>query len=383
MPPGLVDRIARARMTGETGAGHRLQRHCSFVLPGDWHTATGGYAYDRRIAEGLRGLGWTVEPCMLDESFPQPTGGALLHAEAALAALPDGTLVVADGLAFGAMPALAERHARRLRWIALVHHPLAFETGLGEARRRALFDSERRSLAMARTVIATSAATARALAQFDVPAGKLQVVEPGTDPAPLARGSGEAATALLCVATLTPRKGHAVLIDALAGLKEKPWTLVCAGSETRDPATTAALRRAIADAGLGERVQLLGEVDAARLNQLYDGADLFVLPSHHEGYGMVLAEALARGLPVLATTAGAMADTVPAGAGVLVPPGDTPALRSALANLLDRPARRLELAAGARAARERLPTWPAACERFAAVLSMLTPDDAAQAVPLQ
>ncbi|MBA3624250.1 MAG: glycosyltransferase family 4 protein, partial [Methylibium sp.] len=297
-------------MTEEAGAGCRLQRHCSFVVPGDWHTATGGYAYDRRIAEGLRGLGWTVEPCLLDESFPQPTDDALLQAEAALAALADGALVIADGLAFGAMPALAERHARRLRWIALVHHPLAFETGLEEARRRALFESERRSLATARAVIATSAATARALAGFDVPAARVHVVEPGTDPAPLARGSGKAATTLLCVATLTPRKGHAVLIEALAGLKDRSWTLVCAGSTTRDPATTAALRRDIAGAGLGERVQLLGEVDPARLDALYDGADLFVLPSHYEGYGMVLAEALARGLPVLATTAGAMADTV-------------------------------------------------------------------------
>ncbi|MBA3598429.1 MAG: glycosyltransferase family 4 protein [Methylibium sp.] len=361
-------------MTEETGAGRRLQRHCSFVLPGDWHTATGGYAYDRRIAEGLQGLGWTVEPCLLDESFPQPTDDALLQAEAALAALADGALVMADGLAFGAMPALAERHARRLRWVALVHHPLAFETGIEESRRRALLESERRSLATAHAVIATSAATARALAQFDVPAARVHVVEPGTDPAPLARGSGKAATTLLCVATLTPRKGHAVLIEALAGLKDRRWTLVCAGSTTRDPATTAALRGAIADAGLGERVQLLGEVDPARLAALYDSADLFVLPSHYEGYGMVLAEALARGLPVLATTAGAMADTVPPDAGVLVPPGDAAALRSALAGLLDRPARRLELAAGARAARERLPTWPDACEHFAAVLSTLTPD---------
>ncbi len=346
-------------------------RDCSFVLPGDWHTATGGYAYGRRMAEGLRALGWTVAPCLLDASFPDPTQAALARADAAIGSLPEGMRVIADGLAFGAMPALAERHARRLRWIALVHHPLAFETGLSEARRLALTDSETRALASARAVVATSTATARALRRFGVPAEKLHVVEPGTDPAPLARGSGVASPTLLCVATITPRKGHAVLVEALAGLKDAPWTLLCAGSTERDAACTAALHRAIAMAGLQARVRLLGEVDGARLEALYDAADLFVLPSHHEGYGMALAEALARGLPVISTTAGAIADTVPSDAGVLVPPGDPPALRRALADLIDRPARRLDLAAGARRARERLPTWPAACERFAAVLLAL------------
>jgi glycosyltransferase involved in cell wall biosynthesis len=306
---------------------------------------------------------------LLDGSFPQPDTAALAHAEAAVQALDDGALVVADGLAFGAMPELAERHARRLRWVALVHHPLALETGLEEGRRRALFESERRALGTACAVIATSRATARALTEFDVPAGRLHVVEPGCDPAPLATGSQGGTPALLCVATLIPRKGHVLLVEALAGLKDRAWTLKCAGSSTRDPATTAALRQAIAAAGLDGRVDLLGEVDPSRLDALYAQADLFVLPSFHEGYGMALAEALARGVPVFSTRAGAIVDTVPADAGVLLPAGDALAWRSALASWLDRPAWRRELAAGARAARTRLPSWPQACERFAAALA--------------
>lgn len=347
-------------------------RSFAFLLPGNWHAPTGGYRYDRRIAEGLRELGWRVEPVFLQGDFPQPDAAALTQADAALGALPEGGLVVADGLAFGAMPALAERHAHRLRWVALVHHPLCFETGLADALRHELFESERRALAAARGVIVTSATTARALAgSFDWPPNGLRVVEPGTDAAPLARGSQGRGLALLCVGALIPRKGHAVLIEALAGLRERDWILHCAGSTGRDPASAAALRKAIASAGLAERVRLHGEVDALALAQLYDRADVFVLPSWHEGYGMALTEALARGLPVLSTTAGAIADTVPPDAGVLVAPGDVGALRAALADLFDGPSRREALAAGARAARERLPTWPDACKRFAAALDDL------------
>ncbi|HSB99562.1 MAG TPA: glycosyltransferase, partial [Burkholderiaceae bacterium] len=172
---------------------------------------------------------------------------------------------------------------------------------------------------------------------------------------------------LLCVATLIPRKGHAVLIEALQGLQERRWILHCVGG-ARDADTAKALRAAIDAHRLGARVHLHGEVPSGRLQVLYDRADAVVLPSLYEGYGMVLAEAMARGLPVVSTTAGAIAATVPSGAGILVPPGDALALRAALADLLDDRDRRARLAAGARAARTTLPTWPQAVARFAAAL---------------
>jgi glycosyltransferase involved in cell wall biosynthesis len=344
-----------------------------FMLPGPLDSLSGGYVYDRRIAAGLRDAGWTVDWLVLPASFPWPDAAALDQAAAQVAALPDGTLVVADGLAFGAMPALAQHHAARLRWVALVHHPLALETGLDAAQRERLFHSERQALAAARAVIVTSAATARGLAAYGVPAGQAHVVEPGTDAAALTQGSGRPALALLCVATLTPRKGHAVLVEALAGLRDRPWTLHCVGSTARHPATTQALRAAITALGLGSRVHLHGEVGPAALETLYAQADAFVLPSYHEGYGMALAEALAHGLPVLSTAAGAIADTVPAEAGVLLPPGDVAALRRALARLMDDAPWRAALAAGARAARLRLPTWPQAASTFATLLAGVAP----------
>lgn len=342
--------------------------HVAFVLPGDLDAPTGGYRYDRRIIAGLRQAGWAVDVQALDASFPFPSAAALDHAAALIAGLPDGTRVVVDGLAFGAMPDIAQQHARRLRLIALVHLPLALETGLAAPVRQHLFDSERRALAAARRVIVTSAAMARGLADFDVAPARIRVVEPGTEPAALATGSGTDSLTLLCAATLSPRKGHAVLIEALAGLQDRRWTLHCAGSESFDDVTAAAVRAAIAAHGLGARVHLHGALDEAALHTLYAQADAFVLPSYFESYGMVLAEALARGLPVISTSAGAIPDTVPPAAGVLLPPGDAVALRQALARLMDEPAWRATLAEGARAARTRLPTWPMAVSRFAAAL---------------
>jgi glycosyltransferase involved in cell wall biosynthesis len=345
-----------------------MQRRCVFVLPGSWHRPTGGCRYDRRVGEGLRERGWAVDLLSLDDSFPAPTAAALDDAEAAVAALPDGVVVVADGLAFGALPEVAERHAERLRWVALVHHPLALETGLSAARAGTLFDSECRALAFARRIVTPSEATARDLAPYGVARERIDVVEPGTDPAPLARGSGTAAPSLLCVASLTPRKGHRVLVEALAGLRDRDWTLHLVGSTDDDPPTAAAVREAVAAEGLVDRVVFHGTLDSAGVQARLAVADLFVLPSFHEGYGMALAEALACGLPVVACRAGAVVDTVPADAGVLVPPGDATALRHALARLLDDSAAREALAGGARAARRRLPTWDQAVDRFATVL---------------
>lgn len=346
-------------------------RHLHFLIPGELATRTGGYTYDRRIIDGLRALGWQVQVQSLGPGFPAPDAATLAHAQAVVELLPDDALVLVDGLAFGVLDALAHAHAKRLRWVALVHHPLALESGLAEDQRIALRQSETRALQAARHVIVTSPFTGRNLvSDFDVPPKHITVVEPGTDAAPVAAGSLAAGSAfnLLCVATITPRKAHGVLVEALAGLKHMDWTLHCAGSLEMDPACSAALRQAIATQGLQERVHLVGEQDEAGLARLYAAADAFVLPSYHEGYGMALAEALARGVPVVSTRAGAIVDTVPESAGTLVPPGDALALCVALQRLIEDPSWRMQLRGGALAARERLPDWHASSARFADAL---------------
>jgi len=342
----------------------------ALVLPGDPLTPTGGYEYDRRIVAGLRARGWEVTVHALDASFPAPTPVARTAARATFARIPDGATALVDGLALGVLPEVAAAEAERLRLVALVHHPLADETGLEPARAEALRRSETQALAAVRFVVTTSGTTARGLARYGVPPERIAVIEPGTDPAPLARGSGGPGVELLCVAAVVPRKGHAVLIDALSGLADRDWSLTCIGSLDRSPQTVAALRHRIAVLGLAHRVTIHDAVDRATLDACYARADVFVLPTVHEGYGMALAEALARGLPVVSTRAGAVPETVPSDAGLLVPPADPAALREAVARVLDDAALRARLAEGARRARARLPDWDAACARLAAVLTI-------------
>jgi glycosyltransferase involved in cell wall biosynthesis len=336
-----------------------------FVVPGPLDQRTGGYLYDRRIVEGLRADGAAVTVHELAGRFPLADGAACEAAAAALDAMADG-LPVIDGLALPAFADLRERLPRS--WLALVHHPLALESGLAAGEVEALARTERRLLPLARRVIVTSPHTAADLAAYQVPGARIGVVSPGTDPAPLARGSGGRGFALLCVASLTPRKGHLVLLEALAGLLDLDWHLTCVGSLDRDPPTAQAIGAAIARLGLDARVSLVGEQDEAGLAPLYDRADLFVLASYHEGYGMVLAEALARGLPIVATKAGAIPGTVPPSAGMLVEPGDAAAFAGAIRQIMTEPALRDLLCAGAASERERLPSWADAVRAFAAEL---------------
>ena len=315
---------------------------------------------------GLAGLGWRVEHRALDASFPVPTQAALRQTEAVLASIPDAALAVVDGLAFGALPELAQAQGERLRLVALVHHPLAEETGLAPERAAALRQSETRALAQARRVLVTSAFTARLLAAYRVPPGHIRVVEPGTDPAPAALGSPDGQPRLLCVGALVPRKGHDVLLRALAEVADLPWGLDCVGATDRDPAWSGTLPRLRDDLGLRERVRFCGVLSPRELNRRYAQADLFVLASRFEGYGMVFAEALARGVPILAARSGAVPETVPPGAGALVRPDDPAALAAALRGLLTDAGLRRRLAAGSRAAGLRLPTWPQVAAAFAA-----------------
>jgi glycosyltransferase involved in cell wall biosynthesis len=340
-----------------------------FLIPGDPTTPTGGYRYDRRIIDGLLGLGWRVRTERLDDSFPEPTADALTDADRRLATIPDGDMVVIDGLAFGLLGDVAAFHERRLRLIALVHHPLAFETGIAAARAEALRVSESRALASARRVVVTSAATAAVLTRdYRVPKERIRVVEPGTDPAPLAAGSEEAVLNLLCVAAAAPRKGHDTLLRALAPLVDRPWRLDCVGSLTRCTRTSIALRRLSERLGLSERVNFTGTVDEPELEAFYHRADLFVLPTRFEGYGMVLTEALARGLPIVSTRTGPIPNLVPKGAGLLVEPDDPTALEAALARVLDDRGLRGSLAEGARSERARLRGWDAASAELSCAL---------------
>jgi len=350
----------------------------AFAVPGDLATPTGGYVYDRRIIAELPALGWQPELVDLGNGFPRATAAMRAAACTRLAGVPPGRPVVVDGLAFGVLPELAQRLRASHALVALVHHPLALETGLSAADCARWHASERAALAGARHVIATSAAVARLLAaDYGVAPERLSVVAPGTDrgdararPRLTKRGrAGRGTVALLAVGAVVPRKGYDVLVAALARLKDLPWRLVIAGDCRRSPETAQRLRSDIAGLGLADRIDFCGAVTPAQLEELYASADLFVLASRFEGYGMAYAEAISHGLPVIGTSAGAIAETVPAGAGILVAPDDVEALAAALRSLIESPDRRERLAAGARGVR--FPSWREQAGLFAEVLGTL------------
>jgi glycosyltransferase involved in cell wall biosynthesis len=230
----------------------------------------------------------------------------------------------------------------------------------------------RAALACARHVVTTSPSTAQLLvAEYAVATERLSIVRPGTDRVAVPPRAPGALVELLAVGSVVPRKGYDILVAALAEIRDLTWHLTIAGDRERSHETALLLDAEIARLDLGGRVRFAGAVATERLQQLYAAADLFVLPSRFEGYGMAYAEAIAHGLPVVGTRAGAIPDTVPAGAGVLVAPDDVQALATVLRRLIESPPERQRLAAGARAAAAAFPSWQDSARLFARVLEQV------------
>lgn len=335
-----------------------------FVVPGRLDTRTGGSIYDRRIVEGLRQRGVSVTVVELEGAFPFPDQPAMERARERFASIGDGLVTIVDGLILGAIPHILREAAHRLRIVALMHLPLAADPGMDADVARSFEVGEGQSLATASLVLVTGPATLRMLDRYDLPGDRVAVVEPGTDPKSVARGSQGAGLHFLCVATLNPGKGHDVLLHALAASGATEWRLTCAGSLTRHQPTVDRVRATIQALGFQDRVELVGELNDDALDRAHDASDVFVLATLRETYGMAVADALAWGLPVVSTATGAIPALVGDHAGVIVPPGDVTALANALRRVCDDDGLRSRLSEGARQVRAQLPTWDAAIDRF-------------------
>lgn len=341
----------------------------ALLVAGRLDAPTGGSIYNRRLAESLTARGCRVVVHELAGEFPQPDRLALTHAAEVLAARSPRDTIVVDGLAFGAMPDVVRAVAARRRLVALVHLPLAAEIGLVPAAAARLRESEQRALAAAAVVVVTGQAGLSLMAEHGLAHPRIAVVEPGTDPAPLAAGSNrDGEVQLLSVASVTPGKGYDVLFDALATLHDERWHLTAVGSLTRAPQHAASIQAALARHGLRDRVTFTGALSVPEAAGRYHHSDLFVHASRRETYGMAVAEALARGLPVVATATGAAPALLADDAGVVVPVGDAAALADALRTMVSDERRRARHAAGARRVRERLRTWEDAAAEFLAAI---------------
>jgi glycosyltransferase involved in cell wall biosynthesis len=357
----------------------RPGREVHVVLPGDVddpRAPSGGNTYDRRLCQGLARAGWSVREMAVPGAWPRAAPADRAAFARALAAVPDRAVVLLDGLVACAAPEVVGPESDRLSLALLVHLPLGDEKGLPPDAAAELDAGERRVLRAAAAVVATSGwAAGRLVEHHGLPPHRVHVAAPGVDPAPLAAGT-DGATQLLCVAAVTPRKGHDLLLEALAGLAGRPWRCVCAGPLDRAPAHAGRVRRLARDRDLAGRVHLVGPRTGTDLATAYDGADLVVLPSRAETYGMVVTEALARGIPVVATDVGGVPEALgraPGGArpGMLVPPADPAALGRALRRWLDEPATRHRLRQAARGRRTTLPGWHATARAVSGVLDRL------------
>ena len=333
---------------------------------------SGGNTYDRRVCRELDALGWAVHEHSVPGAWPQADAAAHAALARAVERIPDGAVVLLDGLIASAAPETLVPHAQRLRQVVLVHMALGHrppddEAGAVRARERAV-------LAAAAAVVTTSAWTRRRLGElYALPAERVHVAEPGVDTAGLSPGTA-AGDALLCVAAVTPDKGHDVLLDALASATDLSWSCACVGSLDRDPAFAGGVRRATGKKGLADRVRFPGPRTGPELDRDYAAADLLVLASHAETFGMVVTEALARGLPVLAADVGGVTEALGHGKdgtrpGLLVAPGDPAALGAALRAWLGDAELRGRLRRAARERRASLRGWPAATSVLAGVLA--------------
>lgn len=350
-----------------TGVAH--PRPAAFAIPGDITTLTGGYIYERRVLEGLRELGREVEHVQLGSSYPDPTPADLADTVERLVALgPDRPLIL-DGFLVGAMPT-ASLALVPAPLVAMVHHPLALEAGLTDARRDYLYRTERDNLTLVRHVVVPSPHTSAILTdRYGVAPERITIARPGTDAA-LGPAAPTTPPLILSVGIQHPRKGHDVLLAALAQLKQLEWQAVIVGS-SYDAAHSGELTRLHTALDLGDRVRFAGLVDADELSRLYRAATVFALATRYEGYGIVFDEALAHGLPIISCAVGAVPDTVPADAGILVAPDDPVALAAALAELLTDHERCARLADGAARAGATLPRWSHTAAVFGQVLDGL------------
>ncbi|MEU6178869.1 glycosyltransferase family 4 protein [Streptomyces coeruleorubidus] len=357
-------------------------RTVHFVLPGgvdDPATPSGGNAYDRRVCLDLPGFGWQVAKHAVAGDWPRPGTAARTELARALSGLPDGAVVLLDGLVACGVPEIVVPEAERLRMAVLVHLPLGDETGLDPAVAAELDVKERAVLRAVPAVIATSDwAVRRLVAHHGLPPERVHVAAPGADIAPLAPGT-DGVSRLLCVAAVTPRKGQHRLVEALATVTDLPWSCVFVGSLTQDPEYVAHLRSLIAEHGLQDRLELAGPQSGAALDAGYATADLMVLTSYAETYGMAVTEALARGIPVMATDVGGLPEAVgraPDGGvpGILVPPENSVAIAAELRCWFGDADVRRRLKAAARSRRAALGGWAVTAQSLAAVLRRLPND---------
>jgi glycosyltransferase involved in cell wall biosynthesis len=344
-----------------------------FVIPGDINLPTGGYRYDKEIINAWKASGIDVELISLEGNYPFPSEQDKANALKAIEKFPDAKVAVVDGLLGGASPEFMQALSKIMPVTALIHHPLCLENGLDENTAQNLKVSEQKGLEFVSQIITTSPATTKTVSQlFGVESTKTHTVLPGVKRTQVSKGSQSETVHLLCVGSVIERKGHKFLLHSLSRLKDLNWRLDCYGSTEFDTKLFDELQSFVKAENMSEKVAFHGAVSDEMIEAAYTTSDVFVLPSLFEGYGMVYAEAIVRGLPIIASTAGAIPDTVPQTCGILVEPENTNMLTQALEQMISNEHLRNNYRQGAMTAAEDFPTWQGSATQFRELLKDMT-----------
>lgn len=338
----------------------------------DYAQHTGGWVYNTRVIEELRLLGWEVTSLDLPAGFPRPDAVVQVQSAELFAELPDSAIVIADQICLSPLAGMIATEAARLRFMMIFHHPIAMEEGLPEMERARFAELERKALAACRLVVATSPSTAATLtSDYSVEPQRIVVAPPGMERFALTRAPETDEPQLLSVGAVIPRKGYHHLIEALTGLRDLRWRLDIVGDLERAPDYVGKLRTLIRDGGLESRVKLKGGIETSELEACWQRAHIYVAASLHEGYGMAVAEAIARGVPTVTTRAGAIGDWLDSRSALIVEPGSVEELRGSLARIMSKPDVREQLRHTARAQAAHFLAWEDAARAIQVGLSQI------------
>jgi glycosyltransferase involved in cell wall biosynthesis len=343
--------------------------HIAFFAPAPLDLLTGGNVYNRRMIEEWRRAGHEVTTTGIEGRHPLADDEARAAAASAWETLREDAVPVLDNLVLPSFAPFAEDFAAR-RAVLLDHHPTGLEPGLPAADAAALLEIEKQIVPRFHRVVAPSRTIADTLIRdFGASEARLAVIMPGTDDAERSHGSGGPGVHVLSIGSLIPRKGHDVLLRALARLFDLDWRLTIAGSPRLDPACADNLRVLAGELGIADKVRFRGELTGVPLAELWDSADLFALATRYEGFGMVVAEALRRGLPAVVGDGGAAGALLTPETGAICPVDDVAQTSKALRHLIFDAALRREMSDAAWRAGRALPGWKAQADAFAALLT--------------
>jgi glycosyltransferase involved in cell wall biosynthesis len=326
--------------------------------PGSFAAATGAIVYDTSLAEALRGLGHDARMVRIAGCHPLPDEAARVGAAAAWAASDDAALRIIDGNCLAAWE--GQEDALQARGVVgLIHHPLALEPFQDAATAAEHARIEARLLPLLSAILVPSQEMRnRLLAAYAVDPQRISVLMPGlsgTLPRSLLAEDGPCR--ILALGSLIPRKGHDILLRALVRLVDLDWHLTLCGDQTADPAHVAELRNLRDRLGLAEHVSILPSQGGAALEALWQSSEIFASATWFEGYGMAIAEALRRGIPVAVTTAAAIGAPLSPETAVIVEPGDHEQLSKALRRMIYSRTLRQLMSDAAWAATRNLPLW--------------------------